>query len=270
AAVAPGEAWLTDDERARRREERLYADLRAEQILDLPPDQRMREILKMPPEDQRALATSLKGDKRDEFLEGMDPKQRETLMALNNPQQVVLDELVQAKLLRAIYSERQLQEVMTDFWFNHFNVFIGKGADRYLLTSYERDAIRPHALGKFHDLLVATAQSPAMLYYLDNWVSIGPDSIAAGVKPGQPAKPNTPNKGLNENYARELMELHTLGVNGGYTQADVTQVARVFTGWTFQPPQQAQSIGFLFDPKKHEPGPKTVLGHTIKEDGMNE
>src|SRR5436309_2450890 len=125
AAVAPGEAWLTDDERARRREERLYADLRAEQILDLPPDQRMREILKMPPEDQRALATSLKGDKRDEFLEGMDPKQRETLMALNNPQQVVLDELVQAKLLRAIYSERQLQEVMADFWFNHFNVFTG-------------------------------------------------------------------------------------------------------------------------------------------------
>src|SRR6266513_1508540 len=184
AAVAPGEAWLTDDERARRREERLYADLRAEQILDLPPDQRMREILKMPPEDQRALATSLKGDKRDEFLEGMDLKQRETLMALNNPQQVVLDELVQAKLLRAIYSERQLQEVMTDFWFNHFNVFIGKGADRYLLTSYERDVIRPHALGKFEDLLVATAQSPAMLFYLDNWMSIGPHSdMAEGRRP---------------------------------------------------------------------------------------
>src|SRR5439155_3198760 len=160
----------------------LYADRRAEQILDLPPDQRMREILKMPPEDQRALATSLKGDKRDEFLEGMDPKQRETLMALNNPQQVVLDELVQAKLLRAIYSERQLQEVMTDFWFNHFNVFIGKGADRYLLTSYERDVIRPHAMGKFEDLLVATAQSPAMLFYLDNWLSVGPNSeIANGI-----------------------------------------------------------------------------------------
>jgi uncharacterized protein (DUF1800 family) len=140
-AMAPGKAELTDDEHARRREERLYADLRAEQILDLPPDQRTREILKMSPEDQRAFAASLKGDKRDEFLEGMDPKQRETLMALNNPQQVVVDELVQAKLLRAIYSERQLQEVMTDFWFNHLNVFIGKGADRYLLTSYERDVI---------------------------------------------------------------------------------------------------------------------------------
>src|SRR5206468_4983045 len=234
AAVAPGEAWLTDDERARRREERLYADLRAEQILDLPPDQRMREILKMPPEDQRALATSLKGDKRDEFLEGMDPKQRETLMALNNPQQVVLDELVQAKLLRAIYSERQLQEVMTDFWFNHFNVFINKGVDRILLTSYERDVIRPHALGKFEDLLVATAQSPAMMFYLDNWLSVGADSdVGLGIAPrGHQKSPdrkaqNRPVKGkakiasgLNENYGRELMELHTLSVNGGYSQKD--------------------------------------------------
>src|SRR6266478_5090594 len=177
--LAPGKAELADDERARRREERLYADLRWEQILDLPPDQRMREILRMPPEDQRALATSLKGDKRDEFLEGMDPKQRETLMALNNPQQVVLDELVQAKLLRAIYSERQLQEVMTDFWFNHFNVFIQKGADRFLTTSYERDAIRPHALGKFKDLLMATATHPAMLFYLDNFQNVGPNYQAA-------------------------------------------------------------------------------------------
>src|SRR5439155_15175068 len=163
----------TDDERARRREERVYDDLRAEQTLDLPPDERMREILKMYPEEQRDLAASLKGGKRDQFLEGMDTKQRETLMALNNPQQVVVDELVQAKLLRAIYSERELQEVMTDFWFNHFNVFIGKGADRYLLTGYERDVVRPHALGKFEDLLVATAQSPAMLFYLDNWLSVG-------------------------------------------------------------------------------------------------
>src|SRR5438046_1645830 len=233
-AVAPGEAGLTDDERARRREERLYADLRWEQILNLPPDQRMREILRMPPEDQRALAASLKSDKRDEFLEGMDAKQRETLMALNNPQQVVVDELVQAKLLRAIYSERQLQEVMTDFWFNHFNVFIGKGADRYLMTSYERDVIRPHALGKFEDLLVATAQSPAMLFYLDNWMSVGPNSeIANGMpKRNRRARYRPPvvrqargrRSGLNENYGRELMELHTIGVNGGYTQNDVTEV----------------------------------------------
>jgi len=152
----------------------------------------------------------------------MDPKQRETLMALNNPQQVVLDELVQAKLLRAIYSERQLQEVMTDFWFNHFNVFIGKGADRYLLTSYERDVIRPHALGKFEDLLVATAQSPAMLFYLDNWLSVGPNSeVANGIpkhnrrraryRPLVVKQGKGRRTGLNENYGRELMELHTLG-----------------------------------------------------------
>src|SRR5438067_12957973 len=261
AAVAPGEAWLTDDERARHLEERLYADLRAEQILDLPPDQRMREILRMPPEDQRALATSLKGDKRDEFLEGMDPKQRETLMALNNPQQVVLDELVQAKLLRAIYSERQLQEVMADFWFNHFNVFIGKGADRYLLTSYERDVIRPHAMGKFEDLLVATAHSPAMLFYLDNWLSVGPNSdFANGISKRnnnynwrRPARQRRPAmvkqakgkpSGLNENYGRERLQVHTLGVTGGYTQKDVTGRARVLPGWTLKQPQQAGACRF--------------------------
>src|SRR5437764_1813070 len=278
AAVAPGEAWLTDDERARHREERLYADLRAEQILDLPPDQRMREILRMPPEDQRALAASLKGDKRDEFLEGMDAKQRETLMALNNPQQVLADELVQAKLLRAIYSERQLHEVMTDFWFNHFNVFIGKGADRYLLTSYERDVIRPHAMGKFEDLLVATAQSPAMLFYLDNWLSVGPNSeIANGIpkrnrrrsryRPPVVKQAKGRRSGLNENYGRELMELHTLGVNGGYTQKDVTEVARVFTGWTLKQPKQG---GFTFEERMHEPGDKIVLGHRIKSNGEKE
>jgi uncharacterized protein (DUF1800 family) len=278
-AVAPGKAELTDDERGRRREERLYADLRAEQILDLPPDQRMREILKMSPEDQRAFAASLKGDKRDEFLEGMDPKQRETLMALNNPQQVVVDELVQAKLLRAIYSERQLQEVMTDFWFNHFNVFIGKGADRYLLTSYERDVIRPHALGKFEDLLVATAQSPAMLFYLDNWLSVGPNSdLANGIpkrnrrraryRPPFVKQAKGRRSGLNENYGRELMELHTLGVNGGYTQKDVTEVARVFTGWTLKQPKKGG--GFTFEERMHEPGDKVVLGHRIKFNGEKE
>ena len=233
----------------------------------------------MPPEDQRALAASLKGDKRDEFLEGMDAKQRETLMALNNPQQVVVDELVQAKLLRAIYSERQLQEVMTDFWFNHFNVFIGKGADRYLMTSYERDVIRPHALGKFEDLLVATAQSPAMLFYLDNWMSVGPNSeIANGMpkrnrrraryRPPVVRQARGRRSGLNENYGRELMELHTLGVNGGYTQKDVTEVARVFTGWTLKQPKQGG--GFTFEERMHEPGDKIVLGHRIKSNGEKE
>jgi uncharacterized protein (DUF1800 family) len=279
AATDQAKGKLTDDNRARRREDRLYADLKAEQVLDLPPDQRMREILKMSPEEQRSLAASLKGDRRDELLEGMDAKQRETLMALNNPQQVVADELVQAKLLRAIYSERQLQEVMTDFWFNHFNVFISKGADRYLLTSYERDVIRPHAMGKFEDLLVATAQSPAMLFYLDNWLSVGPNSeIANGIpkrnrgrrryRPPFTKQTKSKRNGLNENYGRELMELHTLGVNGGYTQNDVTEVARIFTGWTLKQPRQGG--GFTFEERMHEPGDKIVLGHRIKSSGERE
>jgi uncharacterized protein (DUF1800 family) len=215
----------------------------------------------------------------------MKPQQRETLMAINNPQQVVTSELVQSKLLRAVYSERQLDEVMTDFWFNHFNVFIGKGADRYLLTSYERDVIRPHALGKFEDLLVATAQSPAMLFYLDNWLSVGPDSdFANGIpkrnvnynwrRPPRPPRP-VPAKqakgrrnGLNENYGRELMELHTLGVDGGYSQRDVTEVARVLTGWTLKQPRQGG--GFVFEERMHEPGDKHVLGHRIKSGGEKE
>jgi uncharacterized protein (DUF1800 family) len=276
---------MSDDEQARRREDRLYADLKSEDLLDLPPDQRMKAILKMSPEDQRALEASLKGDKRDEFMEGMKPQQRETLMALNNPQQVVTSELVQSKLLRAIYSDRQLEEVMTDFWFNHFNVFIGKGADRYMLTGYERDVIRPRALGKFEDLLVATAQSPAMLFYLDNWLSVGPNSdFANGIpkrnnnynwrRPPRPPRPapvkqaKGKRSGLNENYGRELMELHTLGVNGGYTQKDVTEAARVLTGWTLKQPREGG--GFVFEERMHEPGDKRVLGHRIKSGGEKE
>jgi uncharacterized protein (DUF1800 family) len=278
-------APMSDDEQARRREDRLYADLKSEDLLELPPDQRMKAILKMSPEDQRALEASLKGDKRDEFMEGMKPQQRETLMALNNPQQVVTSELVQSKLLRAIYSDRQLEEVMTDFWFNHFNVFIGKGADRYMLTGYERDVIRPRALGKFEDLLVATAQSPAMLFYLDNWLSVGPNSdFANGIpkrnnnynwrRPPRPPRPapvkqaKGKRSGLNENYGRELMELHTLGVNGGYTQKDVTEAARVLTGWTMKQPREGG--GFVFEERMHEPGDKRVLGHRIKSGGEKE
>src|SRR6202008_5078084 len=148
---------------------------------------------------------------------------------------VVESELTQAKLIRAVYSERQLEEVMNDFWFNHFNVFIGKGPERMVVTSYERDVIRPHALGKFEDLLVATAKSPAMLFYLDNWLSVGPQSdVALGIRrnpyprpryrrfpppppPRQAKGKGQRNSGLNEDYGRELMELHTLGVNGGIT-----------------------------------------------------
>jgi uncharacterized protein (DUF1800 family) len=285
ATSTPGKlANTSNEDQARRREDALYADLKMEDLLDLPPDQRMKAILKMSPEGQRAIENSLKGDKRNEFMEGMRPEQRETMMALNNPQQVVTEELVQAKLLRAIYSDRQLEEVMTDFWFNHFNVFIGKGADRYMLTSYERDVIRPHALGKFEDLLVATARSPAMLFYLDNWLSVGPNSDFANGIPKRPANYNrrglphqrqAPVKqskgkrgGLNENYGRELMELHTLGVNGGYTQKDVTEVARVLTGWTVKQPREGG--GFTFEERMHEPGVKHVLGHRIKSNGEKE
>ena len=285
---APGPAKLSDDEIARRREARLYADLKAQEVLDLPPDQRMKEILRMDPEEQRQL-TRMKPDDRDNLMQGMSPEQKETLLALNNPQQVVVNELMQAKLLRAIYSERQLEEVMTDFWFNHFNVFINKGADRYLVTSYERDVIRPHALGKFEDLLVATAKSPAMLFYLDNWLSVGPDSpFALGLPKNPPRRrgyyrrfpnnypprprpqeaKNRERRGLNENYGRELMELHTLGVNGGYTQRDVTEVARVLTGWTIEQPRKGG--GFKFEERMHEPGTKIVLGHTINNNGEKE
>ena len=272
---------LSDEERLDRRQKRVAADLKAQELLDMDPDHRVNAILKMSAEGRRSLTNTLRNEKRDEFMEGMTPQQRETVMALSNPQQVVANELIQGKLLRAIYSERQLQEVMTDFWFNHFNIFIGKGQDRYLLTSYERDVIRPHALGKFEDLLRATAQSPAMLFYLDNGLSVGPNSdFAKGIsnraytKTGKKSKRNTGNQakgnrgGLNENYGRELMELHTLGVNGGYTQKDVTEVARVFTGWTLKRPKQG--VGFTFEERMHEPGEKWVLGHRIKSNGEKE
>ena len=288
SAESPSADRAEEDEKARRREAKLYADLKAEELLDMPPDQRMREIMKMPPDEQRALLNG-RSETRDQVMATLSPQQRETALALVNPQQVVQSEVMQAKLLRATYSERQLEEVMTDFWFNHFNVFVGKGADRYLITSYERDVIRPNALGKFEDLLAATAKSPAMLFYLDNWLSVGPDSEEArGLRrkpqnrgfggrgrrrrlpppPPRPVKAKRNLEGLNENYGRELMELHTLGVNGGYTQHDVTEVARVFTGWTIREPRQGG--GFTFEERRHEPGTKIVLGKQIKEHGEKE
>jgi len=272
-------AMLADATYQRRREESQALTVRLVELLDLPPDERYREIMKLSPEEQRLISNRAKGPKADALLGGMSSEEKETLRALNGPEQVVVDELTQAKLLRAIYSERQLDEVMTDFWFNHFNVFINKGADRFLLTSYERDVIRPHVLGKFEDLLVATAQSPAMLFYLDNWLSVGPNSdVALGIGPNARARDGRlihPPKGkpkqasgLNENYGRELMELHTLSVNGGYSQNDVTEVAKVFTGWTIAQPNRGG--GFKFEPRMHEPGDKMVLGHRIKEDGEKE
>lgn len=269
-----------DNPEARAREARLYADLDVQQLPDLPPDQRYKKVMAMSADEQLAFADALRGGKAPEFVAGLEPKQKETLLAMNNPQGVIVDELVEAKLLRTIYSEKQLEQVMTDFWFNHFNVFINKGADRVLVTSYEQDVIRPHALGKFEDLLVATAKNPAMLFYLDNWLSVGPNSMQAlgiPVRPGpygpygyprHPPNANArrkQNSGLNENYGRELLELQTLSVNGGYSQRDVTEVAKVFTGWTIDKPFQGGT--FEFDPRKHEPGPKFVLGHRIKPRG---
>ena len=269
-----------DDAEARRREDRLYADLKIQSLADLPPEERYKKIMQMSVDEKVTFADSMRGGKGQEFLVGLDPRQRETLLAMNNPDAVVVDELMQAKLLRAIYSERQLEEVMTDFWFNHFNVFANKGADRILITSYEQNVIRPHALGGFEELLVATAKSPAMLFYLDNWLSVGPNSMRALGMPDRPYGPygprrfprENPNKrkqsGLNENYGRELLELHTLSVNGGYSQRDVTEVAKVFTGWTIENPFMGGE--FRFDPRMHEPGTKFVLGHRIKPSGEDE
>ncbi len=170
-------------------------------------------------------------------------------------------EIAEARLLRAIDSPRQLEEVMVDFWFNHFNVFSGKGHTRALVASYERDAIRPNVFGNFRTLLGATAKHPAMLYYLDNVVSSAPGSQG----------PRQKRRGLNENYARELMELHTLGVDGGYTQKDVTELARMLTGWTFdQKALIGQNQTFRFDPRRHDHGGKLWLGRTVADQGQLE
>jgi uncharacterized protein (DUF1800 family) len=241
-------------------------------VMKLAPEARLRRVMAMGPEEFVGLRAVVKGPELEKLTAGMTPEQREMLEDFENPTQTVVQEEQAQHLLRDIYSSRQLEEVMTGFWMNHFNVYLHKNEQEpYYLVSYERDVIRPRALGNFEDLLIATAESPAMLLYLDNSASTGPDSQAAErqkmrAAEGKPAKATPP--GLNENYARELMELHTLGVNGGYTQKDVTEVAKVFTGWTVEKAQQGG--GFLFDATRHEPGTKTVLGKHIKDNGMQE
>jgi uncharacterized protein (DUF1800 family) len=296
-----------------------------------PPPQVLREALKAKGLDLPGTAPEAKkpDDKMESGIAGQPgqtggqpagqnaARRREVVQALKEmgykPPQMVAIELQQSKILRAVYSERQLQEVMSDFWFNHFNVFLNKGADRVLTTSYERDAIRPHVFGKFEDLLKATAESPAMLFYLDNWMSASPDAAMAGrrgqlnqadirrmrrerqaarrglpigtldrarsrqmppdQKPdeemqaplNQAGKVKKVRRGLNENYAREIMELHTLGVDGGYTQKDVQEVARCFTGWTLRRPRAGAE--FFFNPMMHDDGEKTVLGKKIAAGG---
>jgi uncharacterized protein (DUF1800 family) len=270
-----------------------------------PQPQVIREALKAkglePPSAGGVSPDSLGADeikKRREYQQAMAE------MGYKQPQ-LAVQELQQAKILRAAYSERQLQEVMTDFWFNHFNIYIQKGADRILTTAYERDVIRPRVFGRFEDLLKATAESPAMLFYLDNFMSAAPATPTtqaaaakkrdefldrlrrdrgfermrkgqAGVirteREGQAQEPmmaagavRRPRRGLNENYAREIMELHTLGVDGGYSQTDVQEVARCFTGWTLRAPRAAAE--FVFNPAMHDDGEKRVLGKTIAAGG---
>jgi uncharacterized protein (DUF1800 family) len=197
------------------------------------------------------------------------PEIRRKGIELRQPQEVVMSDLREGKVLRAVYSNRQLEEVLVDFWYNHFNVFEGKAQVRPLLASYERDAIRPHVLGHFKDLLLAVAHDPAMLDYLDNWESIAPGAFDIG--PFAPPVEQMARqlarqaRGLNENYGRELMELHTLGVDGGYTQADVIAVARCFTGWTIAKP--ATDPHFVFAGFMHDWDDKVVLGHTIPAGG---
>jgi uncharacterized protein (DUF1800 family) len=224
-------------------------------------------------------------------------KAQQQLAKIQGPNRIIA-ELSMAKVDRAIYSDRQLEAVMEDFWFNHFNVFANKGDDRWLLTSYERDAIRPHTMGKFQDLLIATAKSPAMLFFLDNYLSADPAAVARqeaernmrraryqgsfaggsmptpGTFPGTATgptpttatvAPKKPERGLNENYGREVMELHTVGVDGGYTQQDVIQMAECLTGWTIHEPRRDPQ--FFFDQKIHAQGKKIVMGRTFNYGG---
>ena len=228
--------------------ERALAELTT---LRMPIAEALREFPRPNPKLQAMIANGEMS--RQEMLERYPMEKRPVRIAT---------ELQAAKVVRAVTSERQLEEVMVDFWFNHFNVFAGKGDVRWYVSAYEREAIRPYAMGRFPDLVRATAYHPAMLFYLDNWLSAKPDFIV-------PAGPNRGRRaGLNENYARELMELHTLGVDGGYTQKDVTEVARAFTGWTIDRPQVDGR--FVFRPIMHDTGEKVVLGQRIAAGGGHE
>ena len=238
-------------------------------LVEQEPQQRVLQLVAMQPGSFDEFFKSLKPQQRNALTQDLSPDLKEVVADLENPQRLVNEEIIAQRLTRDIYSNAQLQEVMTDFWLNHFNVFLHKNeATPYYMVSFERDVIRPLALGKFEDLLEATAHSPAMMLYLDNASSIGPDSMAAEKAERRPNNNKKKHEGLNENYARELMELHTLGVNGGYTQADVTQVARILTGWSVERPERGG--GFQFDPNRHEPGAKIVMGEKIKDHGEQE
>jgi uncharacterized protein (DUF1800 family) len=240
----------------------------------LSPDQ-IRVARNGPKAEKLALLNSFDSEKRRQIVRALGPQAfpdlpelRRESMAAAQPQQLVNAELIENKLYRAVYSNRQLQEVLVDFWMNHFNVFNGKGPGRLLLTSFERDAIRPYIFGHFKDMLLATAHHPAMLFYLDNFQS----QVLRDDFPVGPLPPGGRRPGLNENYARELMELHTLGVDGGYTQQDVIAVARALSGWSIY--DQAKYAEFQFNPASHDRKEKLILGHTLppgraEQDGLD-
>ncbi len=299
--------WMSTAERAEKYPERGVI---ARQLGLRPPATAMPET--SPAEPSQAPNTMQTGDSDARRQQQETSQQISAYYAEHglNPPQKLLQELQAQKLIRAVYSERQLLELVTDFWFNHFNVFWGKGADRWLTTDFEMHAIRPHAMGKFQDLLRATAKSPAMLFYLDNFLSSSPDAKRpdtagqnqpfpgrvprfsdsrglSGERLESPARltsaarenlmgaeqprqmlaqgPSKRQPGINENYAREIMELHTLGVDGGYTQQDVQEVARCFTGWTIDQPRRGAR--FAFRDWMHDNGEKVVLGHKIPAGG---
>jgi uncharacterized protein (DUF1800 family) len=274
----------------------LDTRLRNYPTLDMPARKLLAEF---PPPNQAAKQA---GETKDEYKQEIMEKRRTAVAQLNatgddnadkaqeqlakiqGPNRMIA-ELSMAKLDRAVYSQRQLEAVMEDFWFNHFNVFANKGADRWLLTAYVRDTIRPHTMGKFEDLLTATAKSPAMLFFLDNWQSVDPvafkehqqeiamrraryqGAFGGGFSPNSPggARPQQQDRGLNENYGREVMELHTVGVDTGYTQQDVIEMARCLTGWTVREPRRDPD--FVFRPEFHAEGKKVVMGHTFNDGG---
>jgi uncharacterized protein (DUF1800 family) len=249
-------------------------------------NQNQNDLLTQYAEQQRARQV-VKRDRADttKAMSADDAAMIQQLRQQQNSRRQVVTQLQSSRVARAVGSERQLQEVMTDFWENHFNIYAAKGApEPYYLVDFDQNVIRPNVLGKFRDLLQAVAKSPAMLFYLDNARSMadsteptlagggrrdaggarriggifGPMRVPAR-RPQQQAQRKHP--GLNENYGRELLELHTLGVDGGYTQQDVINVARAFTGWTIKPP--AQGGGFIFRPQVHDAGEKIVLGHRL-------
>lgn len=282
-AAGPNEVALPGQRGRSVHAEALYPGAATTALLALAPGARVTRLLALRTGDLTAFRRSLSTDELRQLGEGLSPAQKETLAALGSPTNAVTAEVLASRLERDVYTERQVQAVMTDFWLNHFNVFVGKNQEEpALLPAYERETIRPYALGRFENLLVATASSPAMLVYLDNAQSVGPHSAAAERAARNP-KAKGGDRGLNENYARELMELHTLGVQceaskdhapgdascgAGYTQADITEVARVLSGWTVERPALGGQA--TYDERRHEPGTKHVLGTTIQENGERE